>query len=281
MKNFSIHIIDLLIKAYKKAWGEWGIPGLAFPFGVSLITKIITTPRPLTLEKILGGNWKLSLSVLILSFLITFIYYFVKVIRDNYYENIKIINKLDKQIRILKDDGDQKLILSPQFFEGKNPVFFTVKNYEKRKIIELRARVGFVIKSILNSNNEILEGGWRFDFEKNESILDITDVRPGDFVSGIIATCSEDFSSIKFGKSQNEYSINSEEVIYSIYIKYDGKIEGETIFRENTIDVDIFVKPSKKIICSASIASTTKIINREFEKKFLEYRVKNYKNTKR
>jgi len=160
-------------------------------------------------------------------------------------------------------------------FENKPSLYLTIKNYGKRKLIELEARLGFVYKFCLNNNSEISECGWRIHYNTIENILDQFEIRPdASYSFGTIVSYSDDFSKIKFGKSQNYTDINSSEAIYTVLIKLDGKIEGEEIFKNKVIEADIFVKPSEKLLCFAAYASTEKIISEDFEEKYLVYREK-------
>lgn len=186
-------------------------------------------------------------------------------------EQEEIINDFDKKLSTLKNEKALKLKLSPTTFENQRPLCLLVKNYEKRKIVELEAKIRFVYKYFLNAKKEISKIGWRVN---SENILEQSDVRPNDELSGIIANFSDDFSGIKFGKSREDYFINSNEAIYTIQLSYCGKIEGEIDFRYKNIDVDIFVNQSKKLFCSAGYASQLKIISEDFEEKFLGYRKK-------
>ena len=162
--------------------------------------------------------------------------------------------------------------------EGNSGLSMSVKNDETRKITELEARIEMVLKYYFDTKNEISESGWRIQSSENENILGKSEIRPDAQLSGIIVTYSDDFSEVKFGKSQEYFRINSSEAIYKIFIRYDGKIEGETTFRIKNIESDIYVKPSMKLICGAHIASISKIMNEDFEKKFKEYRKREKEN---
>lgn len=178
----------------------------------------------------------------------------LKTIEDYQINELKI-----SQVGFKQEDNDDDHELLIEF-----------NNCETRKIIELEAIAEMVLVYYLDKTNRILYGGWRIPYNKGENILDQSEIRPNIPFFGKIAVCSSDYSKIKFGGSQEYHSIKSSEVIYKVFIRFSGKAEGETVFKNKDISFDIFIKPPKNILSLFNLAKGLNLINKDFIKKFLE-----------
>lgn len=147
-----------------------------------------------------------------------------------------------------------------------------VENQGNKKIIELKATIQRVHKYFLDEREEkILEGFWRSAYNSGENTLEKDSVRPDDVIQGTLISYSEDYKEVKYGNYPIYQEIGSDEAIYKLVVKYKGKVEGELIFKEKEIEVDVYIKPIYKMILLASIASGFNHISQEFREKYDEF----------
>lgn len=223
---------------------------------------------PIWLWGIFGGDIAALIGSIFSPYILAF-FDMWKVAAEEHNKQEEIIKNLEKTI------NPEQLPLLISKIEDQPNIHIVIENFGKNKIVELESKIGFVYKFWFNENKEILERGWRIYSHTINNMLDQSAIRPKDLLSsGTIISYSDKYSKVKFGESQNYDEIGLGEVIYTVHIKLDGRIEGEVIFKNKYFEVDIYAKSSEKILCFARHASENKLISRDFENKYLEYREK-------
>ena len=99
MKEYLNHLMDLAKGAFSLAWDKLGILGTLFALSTPIIIKFLKTPKPITCEKMIGGNWKMSIQVFLGVVVVAYSIFFLVVSSKEYNEKVKKTKGLHAKIK--------------------------------------------------------------------------------------------------------------------------------------------------------------------------------------
>ena len=141
MKEYLKYLKGIHKDTFCLAWEKLGIWGTLFAFAPSIVVQVLTTPKPITCEKIIGGNWKMSIFAFITVVGVTYLIFFAIVASEKYNKKEAKLKKLEESIKTLK--------------AKKNPTWRNIKFVKWNKRLSYSKVQGGII--IENNKNDILE----------------------------------------------------------------------------------------------------------------------------
>jgi len=177
--------------------------------------------------------------------------------------NISLYTKKEKEvedlnIKLSNEEIDLNILTSPTFekevfFDGKKRKLLTLEVYNNapnKKIVELG------VQAIVIYSHTIIDQKVIPDFVSAENLIwlyeneELIEIRPNNKSEVIIAFLEERLLSTRRSKQSEE-----RETVYQFNLKFSGKYEGETNFRNRTEIRSIYYSPAINKLAFTNVAS--------------------------